>query len=154
MEGRSLGEERVWTAGLAVIGDEILSGRTQDRNIAQIATWLNVQGIRLAEVRVVPDIEERIVEAVTRLLTDRVAYRMMARAVNPYGDGHAAERAVLAIEHFFGYAKRPVEFGTKVRAPSLQPETLLPAAVAAQAGSGRRKVVYGSRAKTPASAQA
>ena len=43
---------RVWTAALIVIGDEILSGRTQDRNIAQVASWLNVQGIRLAEVRV------------------------------------------------------------------------------------------------------
>ena len=58
---------KIWTAGLAVIGDEILSGRTQDRNIAQVATWLNVQGIRLAEVRVVPDIEERIVAAVEAL---------------------------------------------------------------------------------------
>ena len=58
---------RIWTAGLVVIGDEILSGRTQDRNIAQIATWLNVQGIRLAEVRVVPDIEDRIIEAVNAL---------------------------------------------------------------------------------------
>jgi molybdenum cofactor synthesis domain-containing protein len=61
------GLDRVWTAGLAVIGDEILSGRTQDRNIAQVATWLNAQGIRLAEVRVVPDIEQRIVEAVNTL---------------------------------------------------------------------------------------
>ena len=58
---------KVWTAGLAIIGDEILSGRTQDRNIAQVATWLNVQGIRLAEVRVVPDVEERIIEAVDTL---------------------------------------------------------------------------------------
>ena len=58
---------KVWTAGLAVIGDEILSGRTQDKNINQVATWLNAQGIRLAEVRVVPDIEERIVEAVDAL---------------------------------------------------------------------------------------
>ena len=58
---------KIWTAGLAVIGDEILSGRTQDRNIAQVATWLNVQGIRLAEVRVVPDIEERIVAAIEAL---------------------------------------------------------------------------------------
>jgi molybdenum cofactor synthesis domain-containing protein len=58
---------KVWTAGLAVIGDEILSGRTQDRNIAQVAAWLNVQGIRLAEVRVVADVEERIVEAVDAL---------------------------------------------------------------------------------------
>lgn len=58
---------KVWTAGLAVIGDEILSGRTQDRNIAQVAAWLNVQGIRLAEVRVVPDVEERIIEAIDAL---------------------------------------------------------------------------------------
>lgn len=58
---------KVWTAGLLVIGDEILSGRTQDKNIAQVATWLNVQGIRLREVRVVPDVEERIVEALDAL---------------------------------------------------------------------------------------
>ena len=58
---------KVWTAGLAVIGDEILSGRTQDKNINQVATWLNAQGIRLAEVRVVPDIEDRIIHAVEAL---------------------------------------------------------------------------------------
>lgn len=60
-------DAKVWTAALVVIGDEILSGRTQDRNIAQIGRWLNVQGIRLVEVRVVPDVEERIVEAVNTL---------------------------------------------------------------------------------------
>ena len=59
--------EKIWTAGLIVIGDEILSGRTHDKNIAQVASWLQVQGIRLAEVRVVPDVEERIVEAVNAL---------------------------------------------------------------------------------------
>ena len=61
------GDERIWTAGLVVIGDEILSGRTQDRNVGQIAAWLNLQGIRLAEVRIVPDVEARIVEAVNAL---------------------------------------------------------------------------------------
>ena len=59
--------ERIWTAALVVIGDEILSGRTQDRNVAQIAAWLNVQGIRLAEVRVVADRAEAIAEAVNTL---------------------------------------------------------------------------------------
>lgn len=59
--------ERIWTAGLVIIGDEILSGRTQDRNVAQIAAWLNLQGIRLSEVRIVPDVHERIVEAVNAL---------------------------------------------------------------------------------------
>ncbi|MCB2084942.1 MAG: competence/damage-inducible protein A, partial [Sphingomonadaceae bacterium] len=59
--------ERIYTAGLVVIGDEILSGRTHDKNIAQVASWLQVQGIRLAEVRVVPDVQDRIVEAVNAL---------------------------------------------------------------------------------------
>jgi molybdenum cofactor synthesis domain-containing protein len=61
-------QERIWTAGLVVIGDEILSGRTQDKNIAQLATWLNVQGIRLAEVRVVADGMDAIGAAVTALM--------------------------------------------------------------------------------------
>jgi molybdenum cofactor synthesis domain-containing protein len=59
--------DRIWTAALVVIGDEILSGRTHDRNIAQVASWLQVQGIRLMEVRVVPDVEGRIAEAVNAL---------------------------------------------------------------------------------------
>jgi molybdenum cofactor synthesis domain-containing protein len=59
--------ERIWTAGLLVIGDEILSGRVQDRNVSQIGSWLNLQGIRLNEVRVVPDVIERIAEAVNAL---------------------------------------------------------------------------------------
>jgi molybdenum cofactor synthesis domain-containing protein len=58
---------RIYTAALIIIGDEILSGRTQDKNISQIALWLNVQGIRLREVRVVPDVEDAIVEAVNTL---------------------------------------------------------------------------------------
>jgi molybdenum cofactor synthesis domain-containing protein len=55
---------KIWTAALVVIGDEILSGRTEDRNIAQVARWLNGQGIRLSEVRVVADDEAAIVAAV------------------------------------------------------------------------------------------
>ena len=62
-----MSEQRIWTAGLVVIGDEILSGRTQDKNIAQIGAWLNVQGIRLREVRVVGDTEQAIVEAVNAM---------------------------------------------------------------------------------------
>lgn len=62
-----MASERIWTAALLIIGDEILSGRTQDRNIAQVASWLNLQGIRLSEVRVVPDRMERIGEAVNAL---------------------------------------------------------------------------------------
>jgi molybdenum cofactor synthesis domain-containing protein len=66
-----MSDERIWTAGLLVIGDEILSGRTQDCNVAQVGAWLNLQGIRLAEVRVVPDDQGKIGEAVNAL---RAAY--------------------------------------------------------------------------------
>jgi molybdenum cofactor synthesis domain-containing protein len=58
---------RIYTAGLVIIGDEILSGRTHDKNIAQVASWLQVQGIRLTEVRVVADVQDRIVDAVNTL---------------------------------------------------------------------------------------
>jgi molybdenum cofactor synthesis domain-containing protein len=60
-------DQKIWTAALLVIGDEILSGRTQDKNVAQVAAWLNPQGIRLSEVRVVPDQTDRIAAAVNAL---------------------------------------------------------------------------------------
>ncbi len=52
------------TACLIIIGNEILSGRTQDKNLAWIATQLNDAGIRLMEVRVIPDVEQIIVDTV------------------------------------------------------------------------------------------
>ena len=58
---------RVWTAALIVIGDEILSGRTEEKNIAQVARWLTVQGIRLAEARVVSDDMDAIAAAVNAM---------------------------------------------------------------------------------------
>ena len=62
-----MAESRIYTAALIVIGDEILSGRTRDKNIAQVAAWLQIQGIRLKEVRVVADDTGAIVEAVNAL---------------------------------------------------------------------------------------
>ena len=60
-------QSKTWTAVLVVIGDEILSGRTQDRNVGQVATWLNDHGIRLAEVRIIPDDLDRIGETINAL---------------------------------------------------------------------------------------
>jgi len=54
----------IFTAALVIIGDEILSGRTQDANLAYLAKWLNMQGIRLKEARVVADEQPAIVAAV------------------------------------------------------------------------------------------
>jgi molybdenum cofactor synthesis domain-containing protein len=57
--------ERTVTACLIIIGNEILSGRTQDANLAYLAKWLNDEvGIQMVEARVIPDIEQTIVDAV------------------------------------------------------------------------------------------
>lgn len=54
-------------AALLIIGDEILSGRTKDANLAYLATWLNEIGIQLAEVRVVRDDQDQIADALNAL---------------------------------------------------------------------------------------
>jgi molybdenum cofactor synthesis domain-containing protein len=88
--------ERIWTAALLVIGDEILSGRTQDKNIAQVAAWLNVQGIRLAEVRVVADRMEAIGEAVT-LLASRNDYLFTTGGIGPTHDDITVDAIAAAL---------------------------------------------------------
>lgn len=62
------------TAAILIIGNEILSGRTQDANIQFIARRLAARGIKLQEIRVVPDVPERIIRAVNEL---RAAYDML-----------------------------------------------------------------------------
>ncbi len=87
---------RIWTAALIVIGDEILSGRTQDKNIAQIASWLGVQGIRLREVRVVPDVQDAIVEAVNTLRA-RNDYLFTTGGIGPTHDDITVDAIAAAI---------------------------------------------------------
>jgi molybdenum cofactor synthesis domain-containing protein len=79
-----------------VIGDEILSGRTHDKNIAQVASWLNVQGIRLREVRVVPDVEAAIVEAVN-ILRARNDYLFTTGGIGPTHDDITVEAVAAAL---------------------------------------------------------
>jgi molybdenum cofactor synthesis domain-containing protein len=59
--------ERIVTAAVIIIGNEILSGRTQDTNLRDIAQSLGRWGIRVVEARVVPDIEDTIVSTVNEL---------------------------------------------------------------------------------------
>ena len=54
-------------AAIIIIGNEILSGRTQDTNTSTIALWLNSIGVKVQEVRVIPDIEKTIIETVNKL---------------------------------------------------------------------------------------
>jgi UDP-N-acetylglucosamine 2-epimerase (non-hydrolysing) len=70
------------------------------------------EAVLAGTVRLVGTEETAIVGATRTLLHDESAYRAMANAVNPYGDGHAAERTVAAIAHYFGIGERPEEFAT------------------------------------------
>jgi molybdenum cofactor synthesis domain-containing protein len=88
--------ERIWTAALIIIGDEILSGRTQDKNIAQVGLWLNVQGIRLREVRVVADDMEAIGEAV-KILGTRHDYLFTTGGIGPTHDDITVDAIAAAL---------------------------------------------------------
>ena len=54
-------------AAIVIIGNEILSGRTQDVNVANISTWLNDLGVKLEEVRIIPDIESIIINTINQI---------------------------------------------------------------------------------------
>lgn len=73
------------TAALVVIGEEILSGRTQDANIGYIAAYLTRIGIQMREVRVVPDVEAEIVAAVNALRS-RFSYVFTTGGIGPTHD--------------------------------------------------------------------
>jgi len=89
--------DRIYTAALLVIGDEILSGRIQDKNIAQVAGWLNLQGIRLQEVRVVPDVIETIAEAVNAL-RERFDYLFTTGGIGPTHDDVTVDAIAHALD--------------------------------------------------------
>lgn len=55
------------TAGVLLIGNELLSGRTRDANLPYLAQWLNRRGIEVTEARIVPDVEEMIMAAVNEM---------------------------------------------------------------------------------------
>jgi len=87
---------RIYTAALIVIGDEILSGRTQDKNIAQVGSWLGIQGIRLKEVRVVADVTEAIAEAVNTLRA-RHDYLFTTGGIGPTHDDITVDAIAAAL---------------------------------------------------------
>jgi molybdenum cofactor synthesis domain-containing protein len=109
------------TAAMLVIGDEILSGRTKDRNIGHLADIMTAIGVDLSQVRIVPDVEDEIVAAVNAL-RQRYDYVFTSGGIGPTHDDITAD----AIAKAFGvpcehdakamrlleesYAKRGIEF--------------------------------------------
>jgi molybdenum cofactor synthesis domain-containing protein len=83
------------TAGVLIIGDEILSGRTQDTNLRDIARFLGVHGVELAEARTVPDVHEEIVEALNALRR-RYDYVVTTGGIGPTHDDITADAVAAA----------------------------------------------------------
>jgi molybdenum cofactor synthesis domain-containing protein len=83
------------SAGIVVIGDEILSGRTRDINVQQIAEFLAPLGIALSEVRIVCDDQDAIVEAV-RALSQRCTYVFTTGGIGPTHDDITADAVAAA----------------------------------------------------------
>jgi molybdenum cofactor synthesis domain-containing protein len=88
-------ETEIVTAAVLVIGDEILSGRTKDKNIGTIADHLTAIGIRLSEVRIVPDVEAEIVAAVDAL-RGRYDYLFTTGGIGPTHDDITADAVAKA----------------------------------------------------------
>ena len=84
------------TAALLIVGNEILSGRTHDKNIPYIAETLGEAGIRLREVRVVPDVEQEIIDAVNALRA-RYTYLFTTGGIGPTHDDITAECVAKAV---------------------------------------------------------
>ena len=97
----------VVTASLLVIGDEILSGRTKDKNIGYIAEYLTAIGVDLREVRVVPDVEDEIVSALNAL-RHRYTYVFTTGGIGPTHDDITAECVAKAFGVPIDYDPRAV----------------------------------------------
>lgn len=96
------------SAAILVIGDEILSGRTKDQNIGFIADYLTNVGIDLKEVRIVPDIEGEIVDAVNALRI-RYTYLFTTGGIGPTHDDITADSVAKAMGVSIGVDERAVE---------------------------------------------
>ena len=86
-----------------IIGNEILSGRTQDKNIAFISNWLNLNcGITVAEVRIIPDVEKTIIQNV-RTLSKKFNYVFTTGGIGPTHDDITAQSVAKAFKIKYGY---------------------------------------------------
>jgi len=81
------------------------------RALAPVVRLTPTAGSR-GPVRLVGTDEHAITDAVLTLLHDEAAYQAMAKALNPYGDGRAAQRMIDSLRHFCGVGPCPMEFGT------------------------------------------
>ncbi len=92
-------------ASILIIGNEILSGRTQDKNIAFLSKWLNQNcGITVSEVRIIPDVEKVIIKNI-RLLSKQFNYVFTTGGIGPTHDDITAKSIAKAFKVKYGFHK-------------------------------------------------
>ena len=84
-------------AAILIIGNEILSGRTQDTNTSTLANWLNSIGVKVNEVRVVPDLEKKIIDTLNILRTEN-DYVFTTGGIGPTHDDITAQSVAKAFD--------------------------------------------------------
>ena len=96
-----MSEKPTVTAALIVIGNEVLSGRTQDANVRFLAAGLNGVGVRLMEARVIADVEDEIVEAINALRS-KFDYVFTTGGIGPTHDDITSAAVAKALGREFG----------------------------------------------------
>ena len=91
-------------AAIVIIGNEILSGRTQDVNVVTISSWLNELGVKLEEVRVIPDIENSIIKTVNEV-RKKFNYIFTTGGIGPTHDDITSKSIAKAFSLSYGYNK-------------------------------------------------
>ncbi len=93
-------------AAILIIGNEILSGRTQDKNVEFISNWLNLNcGITVSEVRIIPDVEKTIIKNI-RELSKKFNYVFTTGGIGPTHDDITAQSIAKAFKIKYGYHKQ------------------------------------------------
>jgi len=103
-------------AGIIVIGNEILSGRTQDTNTTTLSIWLNSLGIKVQEVRVIPDVEKIIVDTVNEL-RKKFEYIFTTGGIGPTHDDITASSISKAFNLTYGPHKEAMSILEKYYKP-------------------------------------
>ena len=115
-------------AAILIIGNEILSGRTQDTNTSTLSIWLNSIGVKVEEVRVIPDVENTIVDAIN-LLRKKYDYVFTTGGIGPTHDDITAQ----SVSKAFGIKYEIHEEAFKILEKYYQP---------GEFNEGRQKMVW------------
>ena len=91
-------------AAIIIIGNEILSGRTQDTNVSFLAKWLNNLGVRIAEVRIIEDKEKSIINTIKEV-KNNFKYVFSTGGIGPTHDDITSKSIAKAFNLSCGYHK-------------------------------------------------